>query len=64
MALWNVIVPATAAIEARDAADATDRLRRALDRAGFVTYDAHDETVYLTPFEAEEDTEPFGLPGI
>jgi hypothetical protein len=51
MTLWNVADVVTATIEAPDAETAAQLLRGALEAAGFDL------------FEAEEGTEPSGLPG-
>lgn len=65
MAVWNVALPVIANLEAVNADAALDRLHAALTAAGFEVYtDYFDATaVNLSPFVADEGTEPELLPG-
>lgn len=64
MAVWNVVVPVIANLEAETGDQAAERLAGALRRAGFDTYGYGNFTglASLDPFEAEPDTEPDTLP--
>ncbi|MGW2542009.1 hypothetical protein ACWC5I_14350 [Kitasatospora sp. NPDC001574] len=57
-AVWNVLLPVIANIEARTPDQAVAVLRAALDRAGFHIFDGGDEFI----FEAESGTPVTELP--